>query len=157
MAEVSLYNHAGVSGTYSTGRGIRLYTEGGSIQDFFPGKSEELTVELDFSEGDMIIEPSENKLYEKVIIPKPANLIPENIAEGADIAGVEGNLVGGGVQLEGDFLKYVSYQLDVENSEIIICNIMWSKLYADKNSYDINVPDTLGAYRVVIASEGVTF
>lgn len=63
---------------------------------------------------------------------------------------------GGDIQLEGDFLNYVSYQLDIERQEIILCNIMYDKFYKDKGKYDINIPDTLGIYRVVIASEGVT-
>lgn len=156
MAEVVLYDHGGKTDSYTIGKGIRLVTDDGTTQDFFPGNAEELTVDLDFSSGDMVIEPSDTTVYEKVSIPKPANLIPENIAEGAEIAGVVGTLVGGGVQLEGDFLKYVSYQLDVENEEIIICNIMWDKLYNATGSYDVSIPDTVGAYRVVIASTGVT-
>ena len=60
-----------------------------------PPVTQEVTVALDFSEGDMVIEPSEGSLIEKVTIPQPANLIPGNIAEGVDIAGVVGALAGG--------------------------------------------------------------
>ena len=120
MTKITLYDHGGNTDNYDIGKGIRLVTENGTTQDFFPGNAEELTVDLDFSSGDMVIEPSDTTVYEKVSIPKPANLIPENIAEGAEIAGVVGTLVGGGgIQLEGDILKYVSYQLDVENEEIV--------------------------------------
>lgn len=60
----------------------------------------ETTVELDFSEGDMVVVPEEGKLFEEVNILTPENLIPENIAEGVDIAGVIGTLaVGSNVKI----------------------------------------------------------
>lgn len=117
---------------------------------------EETTIELDFSEGDMIIEPSEDIVFNKVTIRKPENLISENIAKNVNIAGVIGNIVGGGGgQLEGDFFKYAIFNLDNENMEVIVYGFLWSKLYADTGKYDLNIPDTLGAYQVVISSEGV--
>lgn len=62
---------------------------------------------------------------------------------------------GGGVQLEGDFLKYVVYQLDDGNKEIKIYGILWSNLYTDTKKYDVTIPSSFGEYKVVIASEGV--
>lgn len=59
-------------------------------------ESVETTVNLDFSSGDMEVTPAEGKVFEKVSIPTPANLIPENIAEGVDITGIIGTLVAGG-------------------------------------------------------------
>lgn len=55
-------------------------------------ESVETTVNLDFSSGDMEVTPAEGKVFEKVSIPAPTNLIPENIAEGVDIAGIVGSL-----------------------------------------------------------------
>lgn len=62
---------------------------------------------------------------------------------------------GDGLQLEGDFLKYVVYQLDNTNKEIIIYAILWTQLYEDTGKYDVNIPSSFGAYQVVIASKGV--
>ena len=55
----------------------------------------ETTVELDFSEGDMVVTPEAQKAFSGVNIPKPANLIPTNIAEGVAIAGIIGTLAAG--------------------------------------------------------------
>lgn len=119
--------------------------------------AQELTVDLDFSQGDMVIDPSEDILYDKVSIAKPSNLASENIAEGVEIAGVVGNLVsGGGLNISGDLLKYVIYQLDMENKEIVIYSILWSQLYADTGSYNLNIPGKLGEFQVVLVSEGVS-
>lgn len=59
-------------------------------------ESVETTVNLDFSSGDMEVTPAEGQAFEKVSIPTPANLIPENIMEGVDIAGIIGSLAAGG-------------------------------------------------------------
>lgn len=60
------------------------------------GDGEEVTVALDMSDGDMVIEPTDGKLFSSVTVEKPDTLIPENIAEGVDIAGIIGTLVAGG-------------------------------------------------------------
>lgn len=64
----------------------------------FKGGSEEVekTVELDFSAGDMEVTPETGKVFSKVTIQKPETLVPENIAEGVNIANVIGTLVTGG-------------------------------------------------------------
>lgn len=63
----------------------------------------ETTVALDFSEGDMQLTPEDGTAFSSVNIPAPATLIPENIAEGVDIAGVIGTLAGGGILTGGTF------------------------------------------------------
>ena len=156
MADVSLYNQRGIPSIYSVGRGLRLFTEDGTTQDFFPGNAEEITVDLDFANGDMVIEPSKNSMFETVIIPKPHNLIPENIAKDAEIAGIAGDLAGGGVLLEGDFVKYAVYRIDNDNKEIIVYGFAWTKLYEDTGKYEITVPSHCGEYSVVLVSEGLT-
>lgn len=142
-----------------TPENIRKGTSVAGVEGSYEGDlpdMQSLTVELDFSEGDMEISPSEDTVFKKVSIPKPANLLPANIASGVDVAGVVGTFEGGGgVQLEGDFLKYVVYQLDDENKEIVVYGILWTQLYADTGSYDISIPSSFGAYQVVIASEGI--
>ena len=116
----------------------------------------EKTVELDFSGGDIIVTAEEKKPFESVIIQRPEMLTPGNIAKDVEIAGIVGMLSGGGeLDLEGDFLKYVVYQIDDKKKEIIICGILYSELYADTGSYDVNIPASFGAYSVVLNSEGV--
>ena len=54
-------------------------------------------VELDLSDGDQTVQADEDTLMSKVIIKKPDELVPENIAADVSIAGVVGTMVGGGV------------------------------------------------------------
>jgi hypothetical protein len=80
--------------------GIRARTMDGGTKVFVDAdtlaKPVETSVELDFSSGDMEVLPSEGEVFSEVNIPKPVNLIPENIAEGVDIAGIIGAFAGGG-------------------------------------------------------------
>lgn len=59
-------------------------------------ETEAKTVSLALADGNQIVTPTDGKLLSEVTIEKPANLLPENIAEGVDIAGVIGALVAGG-------------------------------------------------------------
>lgn len=54
------------------------------------------SIDLDFSSGDMVVTPESGKAFNQVSIPQPENLIPDNIAEGVDIAGIIGTLAAGG-------------------------------------------------------------
>lgn len=56
----------------------------------------EATVDVDWSGGDMVVTPDEGKVFSSVNIPAPENLVPENIAEGVNIAGIIGALTAGG-------------------------------------------------------------
>lgn len=68
-----------------------------SIERIYVPEAEEQTVALAMADGDMVVEPSaEDKVFSKVTITKPETLLPENIAEGVDIAGIIGTLAGGG-------------------------------------------------------------
>ncbi len=60
-------------------------------------ETEETTVVLDLSGGDQVVTPSSpDKALSQVTIQKPDTLVPGNIAEGVDIAGVVGTLASGG-------------------------------------------------------------
>lgn len=63
----------------------------------FGGDPEEAEVELSMADGDQVIVPSsDDKMLSKVTVKKPDTLIPANIAEGVDIAGIVGTLAAGG-------------------------------------------------------------
>jgi hypothetical protein len=66
----------------------------GTYEGIIP-ETEEKTVDADFSEGDMEIEPAEGKYLSKTTVVMPETLLPENIADGVDIAGIIGTLAGG--------------------------------------------------------------
>lgn len=155
---IVIKNHLGKSVTYGEYNKILLTRSSGNKTIYSEGDAiDNVVIDLDFSEGDMTVKSNNGQLIKSAIINKPEMLIPENIVKDIDIAGVVGTFKGGGgsLELEGDFLKYVAYQLDDENKEIIIYAILWTQLYADTGSYDVNIPSTFGAYQVVIASEGV--
>lgn len=85
---------------------IRAGTDIGGVVGEFSGDTEEVTVDLDFSEGDQVIEPTAaGKSIIKATITKPEALIPENIAKDVEIGGVVGNLSVEGTtkEIEPDF------------------------------------------------------
>lgn len=76
---------------------IRSGTEVAGVTGEFIGDTEEVTVELALADGNQEVVPSaDGKVISSVTITKPGTLVPENIAEGVDIAGIVGTLVAGG-------------------------------------------------------------
>lgn len=58
------------------------------------------SIPMDFTGDNLEITPSsDDKFISKVTIEKPENLVPENIAEGVDIAGIVGTFAGGAVKI----------------------------------------------------------
>lgn len=57
---------------------------------------EGLEIPLDFSSGNQVIDAGDGYVVKSATLLKPENLIPENIANGVNIAGVIGALAGGG-------------------------------------------------------------
>lgn len=81
------------------------------IKGEFIGDTEELALSLSMADGDMVVTPSEEgKVISQVTVSKPETLIPENIAEGVEIAGVVGTFQGGG-SIEGVY-KVTFYSWD---------------------------------------------
>lgn len=75
---------------------IRSGVTVGGIGGTFIGDTETAEVALSMAEGDQVISPSaEGKVLSSVTVAKPETLIPENIAEGVDIAGIIGTFAGG--------------------------------------------------------------
>lgn len=76
---------------------IRRGVEVAGVTGEMIGDTEEATVELALADGDQVVMPSaDGKVLSKVTITKPETLLPENIAEGIDIAGIIGTLAAGG-------------------------------------------------------------
>lgn len=53
-------------------------------------------IELVLANGNMVVTAPSGKAFKQVTVNKPATLVPENIAEGVNIAGVIGTYSGGG-------------------------------------------------------------
>lgn len=73
--------------------GVNIAGVVGSLKASTPN---ETTIEPDFSEGDMVVTPEDGTMFSKVTIPTPDTLVPENIADGINIAGIIGTLATGG-------------------------------------------------------------
>lgn len=92
-----------------TPENVRRGKEIGGISGAFIGDTEESTVELSMSGGDMVIEPSEaGKVLSKVTVQKPETLIPENIAKDVDISGIIGTFAGGGFKFASGTISEVA-------------------------------------------------
>lgn len=62
----------------------------GVIGTFAAGDRVEKTVNLDMVDGDQIVDADPDTVMSRVTLKKPETLVPENIAKGITIAGVEG-------------------------------------------------------------------
>lgn len=91
---IILYDRAGNPLEFHDKKVLRVDTTDGGTKDFVGATLVEKTVELDFSDGDMKIEPGADELFSEVTIPVPSGLIPGHIAEGVTIAGIVGEFVG---------------------------------------------------------------
>lgn len=94
-ANVVLKDMKGNNIVYGSTSAVKLNMDDGSKQIFSKGEAISKNIALDFSDGDMIVS-DENKLFSSVNILKPEMLLPENIANGVEIAGVVGELASGG-------------------------------------------------------------
>lgn len=63
----------------------------GGVVGTFAGDETEKIVDLDMSAGDQVIEADADTVMKKVTVRKPETLLPENIADGVNIAGVVGS------------------------------------------------------------------
>lgn len=147
----------GRSVTYGEYGKIRLTRANGEKTIFSEGEAVDgVEIALDFSNGNQIITAEDGTFINSAIIHVPDELKPSNIVKDVEIAGVVGTFEGSGGSVELDEgLKYFVYQIDEENKEIILYGILYSKLYADTGSYDVSIPDSFGAYSVVINAAGV--
>ncbi len=83
---------------------LELITSDGGTQWFSKGEAvENVPISLDFSGGDQTVIAPEGTLVKSAVIIKPENLVPENIADGENVAGILGTHKGGGGNSETKF------------------------------------------------------
>lgn len=93
MADIVLRDGAGDEQIYYGVDSITLPTADGGTQGFEIEKEKVEAVEtLAMAEGDQIIVPEAGKVFTKVTIQKPVELVSENIRSGVTIGGVEGKI-----------------------------------------------------------------
>lgn len=97
MADIVLRDRNGNQVEYPGIESIKLNTVGGGTKEFIDPdtapQAVEKTIDPDFSAGDMEVIPEDGQVFSKVGISMPTNLLPGNIAEGVDIAGIIGTLM----------------------------------------------------------------
>ncbi len=91
---IVIYNPLGKPVTFGGYNKLEIHRRSGATTIFSEGDAEETTVELDFSEGDMVVKPDREKLFSKVNIPLPENFTAENIKKDVVIAGITGTAQG---------------------------------------------------------------
>ena len=107
MAGIVLRDRNGAIVEYPGVERVKLNTVGGESVEFvdsavIPAVLEDLPIALDFSNGNQTIAAPDGMVVKSAIIQKPENLIPENIPEGLDIAGIIGTMAaGGGAKVTG--------------------------------------------------------
>lgn len=161
-SKVQLKDHSSTIDIYENVSVVRLDTPDGGTKDFIACTPMRMNIDLNFVDEDEKLHdeieliPGYEELYSYVKINRPQALIPENIAEGIIIAGIEGKCKSAdSIKLEGDLLKYFVYQIDMPTYTISICGVKFDELYRDTGSYDIEIPDMFGDFHVEIDSMGV--
>ena len=91
---IILKNKHGEDVVYSDISTVSFDGEDGTKKQFSLGGLTEGTIELNFSDGDQLVIVPDDELYDKVVILKPDTFIPENIAQGVIVAGIEGTFEG---------------------------------------------------------------
>ena len=100
MPDIVLYDRTGKAVTYPGADSLTTDTpEVGVKAKFTYGELAEGTeIEPDFSGGDQKVTVPEGYVVREATIKKPDNFIPEHLKKGEVIAGVEGTLIGEGVE-----------------------------------------------------------
>ena len=147
MADIVLKDRNGSSIEYPCVNHIKVKNTYGGTRDFVDSETvpevvENLPIVLDFSGGNQEIVAPDGMVVKSAVIQKPANLIPENIPEGMDIAGLIGTMAtgGGGAKIAiGTYELSSSKQTFAHNLGVIpdIIMLLKSSTY---NGYDASKP-----------------
>lgn len=159
MPDIKLKNYEGTDWPYEAVSKVWLESpesteESRILVPFTYGEAVSKTVEPDFSGGDMAVPIPEGELVTELTVKKPEGLVPEKIAAGENVAGILGTHVGGSGDLE-DQLRYFLCNIDPAEGVITLYSIRYDLLYEETGTYDVDIPDNLCGFPVVIASEGV--
>ena len=107
MANIILKDFEGNEQIYEGVEKVKLNTTDGDTQIFSKGDTaENVTITLDFTNGNQSINAREGYLVKSAIIVKPDNLSPENIVKDVEIAGIVGTNEG---RSDTQVIKYVTF------------------------------------------------
>lgn len=110
MADIKLKDFSGESDKYTNVPKVWLESAESTEENlvllpFSYGEAVSKTVEPDFSAGDMAVDIPSGQLVSELTVKKPSALIPRNILEGIDIAGVIGTATGNIVNASGAIIR----------------------------------------------------
>lgn len=104
---------------------IRSGVQVAGVAGEYGAETETRTVALDFSAGDQVIQPTAGKLLSAVTVQQPDTLIPENIAEGVDIAGIIGAMAGGGIAFAGGTITGTGAVIELEHGLGVVPDLFY--------------------------------
>lgn len=116
---------------------------------------ENVPVVLDLSDGDQVMAAPDGYGVKSAIIKKPDTLLPENIADGVEVAGVVGTHKsgGGGVDTTDENMQNFAFNFaekDDGSPELVLRSVLYDNLYQATGSYDVTVPETLAGFDVTL-------
>ena len=91
---IVLYNRLNQPVTYGSYNKLLINRASGAQTIFSQGDAVESTVNLDFTKGDMVVNPEKDQLFSQLTIRQPATLTAENIKKDVVIAGIKGTAEG---------------------------------------------------------------
>jgi len=108
----------------------------------------------DFSEGDQTFSAPDGYGVKSAVIKKPENLLPENIKDGENVAGILGTHKGGSIDTDDENMQFFSFNFVEENGSpvLVLRSVLYDKLYATDGSYDVTVPETLAGFEVLLGT-----
>lgn len=150
--DIALYNRKGEKQPFELIDRLAVDTpEAGTKAIYTYGEAvENASYDLNFAEGNQKITLDNGELLREFTIKKPENLIPENIPIGISIAGIDGTLYASKFDPRDELLKYFVFSLDVNTETIILYKILYDKIYEETGNYDVNIPDKIGNFSVMI-------
>lgn len=129
---------------------IKKYENVGGVVGTYEGNFiEDVVVVPDFSNGDQVFTAPPGYGVKSGVIKKPENLLPENIKNGENVAGVLGTHKGG-ADFDDPNLNYFTYKIDGQESSIELKTVDYSTIYNDTGSHDIMIPDTIAGLAVKV-------
>lgn len=116
--------------------------------DFEGNFIEGVEITPDFSEGDQTFTAPDGYGVKSGVIKKPENLLPENIKDGENVAGVVGTHKGGGEMDDENLLNFI-YTINPQDSYISVVNMNADRIIeTSSDPSNVYIPDTIAGYSV---------
>lgn len=118
---------------------VKVPTVDGGLRSFTAGERVKTTVDLDFSNDDVVVvTPGSGTVFSEVSIKKPEGLVPGSIAKDVVVAGIVGEYEGGSddgfvSMLEGTLVDLVAPDITIDRAVFYYSNLETANVYSAKN------------------------